>query len=67
MHIDLTLMHLGRCVDFHEICPEKLKYIQSAAPVCGTDGHSYITFDALLCARYRMNKSKWSEDTDMFI
>lgn len=55
---DLTLTHFGRCVDFNDICPEKLKYVQTAAPVCGSDGHSYITFEALLCARYRMNKSK---------
>lgn len=53
----LSLTHFGRCVDFNGICPEKLKYVQTAAPVCGTDGHSYITFEALLCARYRMNKN----------
>lgn len=55
---DLSLTHFGRCVEFDDICPEKLKYIQTATPICGTDGHSYISFEALLCARYRMNKSK---------
>lgn len=30
--------------------------------VCGTDGHSYVSFEALLCARYRMNKSKFSSE-----
>lgn len=64
--LDLFLTHFGRCQDFQDICPEKLKYIQIATPVCGTDSHSYISFEALLCARYRMNKSKsifaWSCD-----
>lgn len=55
---DLFLTHFGRCQDFKDICPEKLKYIQVATPVCGTDNHSYISFEALLCARYRMNKSE---------
>lgn len=59
---DLALTHFGRCIDYNDICPEKLKYVQTAAPVCGTDGHSYITFDALLCARYRMNKSMYGQN-----
>lgn len=55
---DLYLTHHGRCENFNNICPEKLKYVNVATPVCGSDKHSYISFDALICARYRMNKSK---------
>lgn len=57
--LDLRLKSYGRCEIPRDVCPEKLKHLQVSTPVCGSDNYSYTSFDALLCARYRMNKSEW--------
>lgn len=50
------MMHRGRCKQLEEPCPEKLKFINTLAPVCGSDDKSYVSYDALICAQFRISK-----------
>lgn len=58
---DLYMTHIGRCAKFQDPCPEKLKYIKTATPVCGSDNRSYISYDALLCAQFRVDNGKYQK------
>lgn len=50
------MTHYGRCKKLEEPCPESLKYIKTATPVCGSDGLSYTSYSALICAQMRVSK-----------
>lgn len=53
---DLFKVHNGICKRSTNPCPASLKTSFSAAsPVCGSDGKSYINYQALLCAAARMH------------
>lgn len=52
------MKHIGRCAKFEDPCPENLKFIKTSTPVCGSDNRSYISYDALLCAQFRIDKGK---------
>lgn len=53
---NLHMTHYGRCKKLEEPCPASLKFIKTATPVCGTDGRSYTTYEALICAQFRVTK-----------
>lgn len=53
---DLYMTHYGRCKKLEEPCPQSLKFLKTAAPVCGSDGRSYTTYEALICAQFRVSK-----------
>lgn len=54
--LDLFKIHNGVCKKETNPCPAALKTNFSAdSPVCGSDGRSYINYQALLCASARMH------------
>ncbi|XP_037044515.1 serine protease inhibitor dipetalogastin-like [Bradysia coprophila] len=52
----LYMIHRGRCKQLEEPCPEKLKFIKAPTPVCGSDDKSYVSYEALICAQFRISK-----------
>lgn len=56
LFLDLFTMHEGRCRRMDDPCPEKLKYTKTPSPVCGSDKRSYVSYDSLICAKYRISK-----------
>lgn len=49
-------LYHGHCKKLEEPCPEKLKFITDATPVCASNNKSYVSYEALICAQKRMNK-----------
>ena len=57
---DLYTLYDGRCKKIKDPCPENLRFINVPSPVCGSDGKSYVSFEALVCVQKRVSKSKYN-------
>lgn len=57
--LDLVIRNYGKCKGPSKPCPERLRYVQKPAPVCGSDQQSYVNYEALICAQQRMKKSQF--------
>lgn len=53
---DLHTLYDGRCKKMVDPCPEHLKYLKIPKPVCASNKRSYISYEALICAKKRMSK-----------
>lgn len=58
LNLDLITKSYGACGPITDPCPASLYNVVNPTPVCGSDKKSYINFEALVCARLRINPSK---------